>query len=67
MLDGDVCHCHVNSNYRAVGNLNQLPLMEIWNSPEFKRQRKKFVSITTIVSAGIKVLLSAFFLIRFLL
>ncbi|MCP4373427.1 MAG: hypothetical protein GY797_35800, partial [Deltaproteobacteria bacterium] len=41
LFEGDVCHCHVNSDYRAVGNLNQLPLMEIWNSPEFKRQREE--------------------------
>jgi MoaA/NifB/PqqE/SkfB family radical SAM enzyme len=41
MPNGDVFHCTFNPRYPAVGNVNRSSLMEIWNSPEMRRQREE--------------------------
>ncbi len=41
MPDGKVIHCIANVRYGAVGNLKEMTLMDIWNSPLMKRHREE--------------------------
>lgn len=41
MPNGKVLHCLANPRYSTVGNLNNMTLMEVWNSPEMKRHREE--------------------------
>ncbi len=38
--NGEVFHCAAKEKWGAVGNLRNASLMDVWNSPEMKRQRE---------------------------
>ncbi|MDP3791595.1 MAG: radical SAM protein [Candidatus Omnitrophota bacterium] len=39
--NGDVFHCTANINYPSMGNINNLSIRQLWNSPEMIRQREE--------------------------
>lgn len=41
MPGGDTRQCTVRSDYGATGNLNELSIMDTWNSQEMQRQREE--------------------------
>jgi MoaA/NifB/PqqE/SkfB family radical SAM enzyme len=41
MPDGNVTHCPVIHKYATVGNINNMSLMEVWNSKLMKEQREE--------------------------